>query len=227
MLNNAAKFSGPGARVTLSASVVGATLRIEIRDRGIGITADLLPRIFEMFAQGDVSPERRQSGLGVGLALAKRLVELHDGSIAAASPGSGEGSVFTVTLPLVAALTSERVDEPVPQESRRRRHRILLVDDNVDFATSLAILLEKLGHEVRVAHEAKEALATAHEFVPEFAFLDLGLPTISGFDLARELRARPRTAAIVLIALSGWGQARDRERSREAGFALHLVNRSN
>ena len=223
LLNNAAKFSEAGTRVTLAASIVGSTLRVEVRDRGIGITANVLPRIFEMFAQGDTSLERHQSGLGVGLALAKRLVELHEGSITASSAGTGEGSVFTVTLPLVAALTSERVDDPAGPQKPRQRHRILLVDDNVDFATSLAILLERLGHEVRVAHDAQQALASADGVVPEFAFLDLGLPGMSGFDLARELRANPKTARTVLIALSGWGQARDRDRSREAGFALHLV----
>ncbi|MEO8463724.1 MAG: ATP-binding protein [Gammaproteobacteria bacterium] len=223
LLNNAAKFSEHGARVTLSARVVGPALRVEVRDGGIGISAHVLPRIFEMFAQGDGSLERHQSGLGIGLALAKRLVELQEGTLTASSAGTGEGSVFTVTLPLVAALASERVEEPPSPQQLRPRHRILLVDDNVDFATTLAMLLERLGHEVRVAHDAQQALASTDAVVPEFAFLDLGLPGMNGFELARELRAKPNTARTVLIALSGWGQARDRERSREAGFALHLV----
>jgi CheY-like chemotaxis protein len=164
------------------------------------------------------------SGLGVGLALAKRLVELHDGSIAAESVGLGRGSVFTVTLPVMAALASDRGDAPAAlPPSKQEPCRILLVDDNVDFAMSLALLLETLGHDVSVAHDASEALAIANERAPEFAFLDLGLPRVSGYDLARKLRANPGTAATVLIALSGWGQQQDRERSKEAGFALHLV----
>ncbi len=223
LLNNAAKFSEPGGKVTLSASVVGSTLRVQVRDSGIGMSADALPRIFEMFAQGDTSVARLHSGLGVGLALAKSLVELHDGSIEATSQGLGRGSVFTVTLPVMAALASDRGDVPAAPPSEQAPCRILLVDDNVDFATSLALLLQTLGHEVCVAHDAGEALAIAAKFAPEFAFLDLGLPRVSGYELARALRADPATERIVLIALSGWGQQQDRERSREAGFALHLV----
>jgi two-component system, sensor histidine kinase len=223
LLNNASKFSEPGARVTLSATVAGPNVRVEVRDRGMGMSPELLPRIFEMFAQGDGSPGRLQSGLGVGLALAKRLVELHDGSIAAASAGKGAGSVFTVTLPVVAALASATSVQPLPAQPARPRRRILLVDDNVDFATSLAMLLETLGHEVRVTHDAKQALEAANEIAPEFALLDLGLPGVNGFDLARALRANAATQHTVLIAVSGWGQAQDRDRSRAAGFALHLV----
>jgi len=223
LLNNAAKFSEPGGKVTLSASVMGSTLRVQVRDLGIGMSAESLPKIFEMFAQDDTSVSRLHSGLGVGLALAKRLVELHDGSIEATSPGLGRGSVFTVTLPVMAALASDRGDAPAVPASEQAPSRIMLVDDNVDFATSLALLLQTLGHEVRVAHDASEALAVAVKFAPEFAFLDLGLPRVSGYELARQLRANPATERIVLIALSGWGQQQDRDRSREAGFALHLV----
>src|SRR6185369_8729631 len=223
LLNNAAKFSEPGGEVTLSASVMGSTLRVQVRDLGIGMSAESLPKIFEMFAQDDTSVSRLHSGLGVGLALAKRLVELHDGSIEATSPGLGRGSVFTVTLPVMAALASDRGDAPAVPASEQAPSRIMLVDDNVDFATSLALLLQTLGHEVRVAHDASEALAIAVKFAPEFAFLDLGLPRVSGYELARQLRANPATERIVLIALSGWGQQQDRDRSREAGFALHLV----
>ncbi len=223
LLNNAAKYSEPGGNITLSAAVSASTVLVRIDDHGIGISADILPRIFEMFAQGDSSPEHAQSGLGVGLALAKRLIELHGGSIAAESRGRGEGSSFTVSLPVMAALTSERSIDAAPQAVQQRRHRILLVDDNVDFATSLALLLQNLGHEVRIAHDAPQALETARELKPEFAFLDLGLPQISGHELARALRAQPECASTVLIALSGWGQAGDRQRSQEAGFAMHLV----
>ena len=222
LLNNAAKYSEPAGVVRLSASVAGSSVRVRIEDRGIGISAASLPRIFEMFAQGDTSPERTQSGLGVGLALAKRLIELHGGTIQAESGGLGKGSSFTVTLPVMAALTSDRA-QTASVAPTRRKHRILLVDDNVDFATSMSMLLQGLGHEVRTAHDALEALSIAREHKPEFAFLDLGMPRISGYELARKMRAQPETADIVLIALSGWGQSRDRERSQEAGFALHLV----
>jgi two-component system, sensor histidine kinase len=224
LLNNAAKFSEPRGSVTLTASVVGSRVRVQVRDEGIGMSADTLPRIFDMFAQADNSVARLHSGLGVGLALAKRLVELHDGTIAAESAGPSRGSVFTVTLPVMAALASDRGDVPAAAPpSKQEACRILLVDDNVDFAMSLAMLLETLGHDVSVAHDANEALAIATERAPEFAFLDLGLPRVSGYDLARKLRADPATAGTVLIALSGWGQQQDRERSKEAGFALHLV----
>jgi signal transduction histidine kinase len=222
LLNNAAKYSEPNGVVRLSSAVAGSSVRVRIEDDGIGISAASLPRIFEMFAQGDTSPERTQSGLGVGLALAKRLVELHGGTIEAESGGLGKGSAFTVILPVMAALTSERTPT-APPVSKSVQHRILLVDDNVDFATSMSMLLQALGHDVRTASDALEALTIAREHKPEFAFLDLGMPRISGYELARRLRAEPETAGIVLIALSGWGQARDRERSREAGFALHLV----
>jgi CheY-like chemotaxis protein/anti-sigma regulatory factor (Ser/Thr protein kinase) len=225
LLNNAAKFSEPRGRVTLSATVVGSRVRIQVRDEGIGMSADALPKVFDMFVQADNSVARLHSGLGVGLALAKRLVELHDGSITAASPGVNRGSVFTVTLPVMAALASDRSDPApaTPPPSPQEPCRIMLVDDNVDFAMSLALLLETLGHSVSVAHDASEALAIANERAPDFAFLDLGLPRVSGYDLARKLRANPATARTVLIALSGWGQQQDRERSKEAGFALHLV----
>jgi two-component system, sensor histidine kinase len=224
LLNNAAKFSEPRGRVTLSATVVGSRVQVQVRDEGVGMSADALPRVFDMFVQGDNSVARLHSGLGVGLALAKRLVELHDGSITAASPGVNRGSVFTVTLPVMAALASDRSEAPpATPPSPQEPCRIMLVDDNVDFAMSLALLLETLGHSVSVAHDASEALAIANERAPDFAFLDLGLPRVSGYDLARKLRANPATARTVLIALSGWGQQQDRERSKEAGFALHLV----
>jgi CheY-like chemotaxis protein len=158
----------------------------------------------------------------VGLGLAKRLVELHSGTIEAASRGRGQGSSFVVTLPTAGPRAAEPPSVRLPSGATRA-HRILLVDDNVDFATSLALLLQAIGHEVRVAHDAARALAVAKELKPEFGFLDLGLPDVSGYDLARSLRAQPESAQIVLVAVSGWGQARDRERSRDAGFALHLV----
>lgn len=224
LLNNAAKYSGRGGKISLSAAATEKSVRIEIADNGAGMAPETLPRIFDMFSQGDSSVERTQSGLGVGLALAKRLVELHAGTIEASSAGRNMGSVFIVTLPLAAAPAT---DTMAPSSARGeldpRRYRILLVDDNVDFVTSLSLLLGGLGHEVRIAHDAHEALEVVREFEPEVAFLDLGLPRVSGYTLACKLRELPSAADTVLIALSGWGQQHHLERSTEAGFALHLV----
>ncbi|HEX6997183.1 MAG TPA: ATP-binding protein [Gammaproteobacteria bacterium] len=223
LLNNAAKYSDLGSEIRLVASVAASSIEVRVEDPGMGISAESLPMIFEMFTQGREAARRTETGLGVGLALARRLVELHDGSIEAASEGLGRGSTFTVRLPVMAALTSERAAGKTAGVPPARRHRILLVDDNVDFVASLSLLLEGMGHDVRVAHDAAHALDAATEFRPEFAFLDIGLPDRTGYDLARDLRALPAGERTVLIALSGWGLPQDRERSREAGFALHLV----
>ena len=221
LLNNAAKYSDPGGRVTLAAAAENGTVRVRVADEGVGIAPEALASIFEMFTQGETSTTP-QSGLGVGLALARRLVELHGGTIVAESRGAGEGSVFTVTLPIVMTAVAQR-PEPVLTPVAHNTRRVLLVDDNVDFATSLKFLLESLGHDVRMAHDAAEALSVARELRPELGFLDLGLPDMSGYELAGKLREQPETASTVLVAVSGWGQPRDRERSRAAGFALHLV----
>jgi CheY-like chemotaxis protein len=193
-----------------------------VADDGIGISAGTLPGIFDMFARGDNSAERA-AGLGVGLALARQLIDLHGGSIHAHSPGIGGGSTFTVTLPVMAALTAQRNVADIKAQTTRNSHRILLVDDNVDFVASLAILMKHMGHEVRVAHDADQALVAVADFRPEFAFLDIGLPGVDGYELARRLKSRPETAQTVLIAVSGWGQDKDREQAEQAGFALHLV----
>lgn len=224
LLNNSAKYTESGGHISLRANVVGSAVLVVVADDGIGISADTLPGLFKMFKQGDTSAERTQAGLGVGLALARQLIELHGGTIEAQSPGLGRGSAFTVQLPVMAALTSRRGDAPVARTSGSgRRHRILLVDDNVDFAASLALLLQGMGHDVQVAHDATTALSTAAEFSPEFAFLDIGLPLINGYELARRLKTSPACAETVLIAISGWGQEQDRLQAEQAGFALHLV----
>lgn len=224
LLNNAAKYSEKPGRIRLVADVEDSTLAVRVSDQGVGIPREILPHIFDMFAQADHSIERRQSGLGVGLTLARRLVELHEGTLEAHSEGPGCGSTFTVRLPIAAdqnGRASAQGDAAVPRPAEKLR--ILLVDDNADFATSMSELLESLGHEVRVAHDARAGIAVAQQFAPDFAFLDIGLPEISGYQLAAQLRAAPVTSKTVLVAVSGWGQERDRERSREAGFAMHLV----
>jgi len=221
LLNNAAKYSEPGRRVSLTAATDDGTVRVRVEDEGAGIAPEALTSIFDMFTQGDTSTTP-QSGLGVGLALARRLVELHGGTIVAESRGPGEGSVFTVTLPVDETATAQS-RQPARTAVAHNARRVLLVDDNVDFATSLKFLLESAGHEVGMAHDAAQALAVARELRPELGLLDLGLPYMSGYELAGKLRAQPETASTVLVAVSGWGQPRDRERSRAAGFALHLV----
>jgi len=223
LLNNATKYTASGGEIDLTAVVKGGTARITVTDSGRGMTAGTLPGIFEMFAQDESADLRGQPGLGVGLALAKRLTELHGGTIEADSSGPGEGSTFTVCMPVEAAPTMVRETRHDRTEMRDAAlYRILLVDDNVDFATSLSVLLKGLGHQVRVTHDAPEALALVPQFHPDFAFLDIGLPTMDGYQLARRLREQQECAPI-LIAISGWGQKEDRRRAREAGFVGYLV----
>ncbi|MGH8165687.1 MAG: ATP-binding protein, partial [Woeseiaceae bacterium] len=223
LLNNASKYTAPGGRISLAAEVDGGSARVTIADSGKGISPGTLPGIFDMFVQDESADLRGQPGLGVGLALAKRLIELHGGSIDANSKGTDQGSTFTVQIPVEVAPAAALSNEPTGAPSADWPHyRILLVDDNVDFATSLCVLLENLGHDVRVTHDAPEALAAASGFEPDFAFLDIGLPTMDGYELARRLLKRLKNG-LRLVAISGWGQQEDRRRAREAGFAWYLV----
>ena len=224
VLNNAAKYTDPGGSIDVACRRIGDAVEIVIADNGIGMEQDKLPLVFDMFMQFDLSLERTYGGLGVGMALAKRLVEMHGGSISAESAGPGKGSRFVVRLPLATRAAGEahsRANASAPAESLR--HRVLLVDDNRDFAESLATVLQFNGHAVRLAFDGESAVALAREFRPEIAFLDLGLPGLNGFDLARVLRADPATRDARLIALTGWGQEKDRERTQEAGFDMHFV----
>jgi signal transduction histidine kinase len=223
LLNNAAKYTESGGRIVLTLERKGEAAVIRVRDSGIGLEPRSLSSIFDMFMQVDRSLERTQAGLGVGLTLAKRLVFLHGGTLTARSEGKGKGSEFEVRLPLAGAVLPEAdaSRSSVPGEVHSRR--ILLADDNVDFTTSLAALLRARGHEVRIAQDGAEALATAERFNPEFAFLDLGMPKVHGYEVARRLREQPATAECVLVAVTGWGQEDDRQRAREAGFDRHIV----
>jgi signal transduction histidine kinase len=224
LLNNAAKYTDPGGQIDFSAWRSEDTLAVRISDTGIGIPPQILPAIFEMFTQGDTSLERRHAGLGVGLSLARRLVEMHGGSIDAHSEGIGKGSVFTVQLPAADGSASRTSSQEAALPAKAPRGaRVLLVDDNVDFATSMAALLENAGHEVRLAHDAASALTLAEAFEPDFGFFDIGLPGMSGFELARRFRSLPFASGSVLVAVTGWGQDKDRELAREAGFDHHLV----
>jgi CheY-like chemotaxis protein/two-component sensor histidine kinase len=222
LLNNATKYTPPGGRVALAAVVEDGIACVRITDSGRGISPATLPVMFDMFVQDTHTDLRGQPGLGVGLALAKRLVELHGGSIEASSVGHGHGSTFSVRMAVETApelLVPER--ESRKTNTDYRHYRLLLVDDNVDFATSLCALLRKLGHEVEVAHDAPEALAVATGFRPDFAFLDIGLPSMDGYELGRRLHKR--LSSVTLVAISGWGQKEDRRRASEAGFAWYLV----
>jgi signal transduction histidine kinase len=223
LLHNAAKYTEPGGRITIAANNEGSNVVIRVRDTGIGLDSRSIGSIFEMFVQVDHSLERTHAGLGVGLTLARRLVALHDGTITAYSGGVGKGSEFVVRLPLVGApIDAEAAPDARPEITVRCR-RILLADDNIDFANSLAQLLAAQGHEVRVARDGAEALRTAADFNPDFAFLDIGMPKVHGYEVARRLRGDPETSDCVLVALTGWGQEDDRKRAREAGFDRHIV----
>jgi PAS domain S-box-containing protein len=222
LLNNAAKYTPPGGRVTLAAERDGSVAVIRITDSGIGIAAADLGRIFEPFTQAGRVPGRLPDGLGVGLTLVKSLVEMHGGSVTAASDGPGKGSTFTVRLPLAAA-TADRAAEALPPAPRLRTRKVLVVDDLRDSGESLGTLLRLYGMEVCVAHDGGAALDAAREFRPEVVLLDVGMPGMDGLEVARRLRADPQTREAALVAVTGFGQDEDRRKTREAGFDRHLV----
>ena len=223
LLNNAAKYTNPGGQIMFAAVIEGDQILIKVTDNGIGIAAEMCPEIFDMFTQVDYSLERAHAGLGVGLALSRRLVELHGGTLEAFSPGVGQGSTFVVRLNAASEMRASRRDPGGDKQQEATGHRILLVDDNVDFVTTMATLLASMGHEVRTVHNGAAALEIAAEFAPAFAFLDIGMPGLNGYDLARQLRKLPATANSVLVAVTGWGQDKDRELSSAAGFDRHMV----
>jgi signal transduction histidine kinase len=227
ILHNATKFMGPGGRILLRVARDGEWVVVTIRDEGIGIPADRIERIFDLFTQVHGAGDGAQGGLGIGLALVRRLVEMHGGAVSAHSGGAGQGTEIRVRLPIAASLSAIETqplalepDEPVPPQSRRR---ILVVDDNSDAAGSLALRLELAGHEVRTAQNGLEALAVARAFEPQVVLLDLGMPAMDGYETARHLRRSAWGKEARLIALTGWGQQQDRLRTAEAGFDLHLV----
>jgi len=222
LLNNAAKYTPRGGRITLSARPEGEAICIEVADSGVGIAKELLPQIFDMFVQGDHSLERTQDGLGIGLTLVSRLVQMHGGTVEAYSEGPGKGSRFCVRLPLAARETASSGPAPRPELPPVPRRRVLIVDDNIDAAESLALLLGALGHETRLAHDGEQALAAVAAFRPDLVMLDIGLPRLNGYEVARRIRSGPEPGP-QLIALTGWGQDEDRRRAKEAGFDLHLT----
>ncbi|MCW7539229.1 PAS domain S-box protein [Aquabacterium sp. A7-Y] len=224
LLNNAAKYTEPGGTIALRVERRGEEARVSVSDNGVGIAAPMLPRLFEMFSQGDRSIERSQGGLGIGLALVKRLVEMHGGQVAAASAGLGHGSEFSVQLPLARSHVVEPVLPAAPAAAvETSGRRMLVVDDNKDAALSLAVMLQIMGNDARVAHDGLEALGVAASFQPEIILLDIGMPRLNGYETARLMREQPWGRHALLVALTGWGQDEDRRRSREAGFDHHLV----
>ncbi len=222
LLTNAAKYTDPGGRIAVQARRDGGRVVVSVRDSGMGIAREMLPTVFDMFVQGERGLDRSQGGLGIGLTVARTLVELHGGTIAAHSAGLGRGSEFVVALPAAAPAPRRPAEAPPSPAATRASLRILIVDDNGDAAEILAEALRGLGHEVAVAHDGAEALSIAPSWRPEAAILDIGLPAMDGYELARNLTELldppPR-----LIAMSGYGQEGDQSRSREAGFEVHLV----
>jgi len=222
LLNNSSKYTPPGGQLEISVQREDGQAVVRVKDSGAGIPADQLEQIFNMFNQVDRSPERAQGGLGIGLALVRRLVEMHGGSVRAHSDGPGQGSEFVVRLPALA--TAPAVGESlVPEAAAPVRRRVLVVDDNRDAADALALLLQHNGHETFVAYDGAEAFAAADQYRPDVMLLDIGLPGMNGHDVCRQMRQQPWGKRIRMIALTGWGQEDDRQKSREAGFDGHLV----
>jgi PAS domain S-box-containing protein len=224
LLNNAAKYTEPGGRIWVTAERSGNEAIISVGDTGIGIPTEMLPRIFDMFVQVDRSLDRAQGGLGIGLTLVKSLVEMHGGNVHVRSAGTGQGSEFIVRLPLPRG---SEVQAPLPAPAvataNGKSRRVLVVDDNVDAARSLSMLLQAFGHEVCTAHDGQAALETAASFHPQVVLLDIGLPKLDGYEVARRLRCQPGLEKALLVALTGYGQEGDRRRSEEAGMDWHLV----
>lgn len=226
LLNNSAKYTPPGGHIWLTVEREDGQAVLRVRDTGVGISADLLPKVFDLFVQGDRSLDRSDGGLGIGLTLVRQLVELHGGAVQALSPGSNRGTEVIVRLPLLAS------ESPPASPSRShelggaaptRPRRILIVDDNSDAMQTLHVLLELWGHKVRSAQDGPAALAAAAELQPEIVLLDLGLPGMSGLEVAPRLRALPGLRDVKIVAVTGYGQEEDRRRTREAGFDHHLT----
>lgn len=223
LLNNACKFTDEGGRIWLTVEREGKQAVIRVRDNGIGIAADQLPRIFDMFMQVDTSLERSVSGLGIGLTLAKNLVEMHDGTLEVHSAGAGQGSEFVVRLPIMVETPKPPPEPTVREPTTTTARRILVVDDNRVSAESLARLLKLTGNETHTAYDGLKAVEAAAMLRPDVVLLDIGLPKLNGYEAARKIREEPWGKKMVLVALTGWGQDEDRQKSREAGFNGHMV----
>lgn len=225
LLNNAAKYTEHRGHISLLAERQGSDAVITVRDDGIGISPEMLPRIFDMFTQVDRSIARSQGGLGIGLTLVKRLIDLHGGTISARSAGPGKGSEFIVRLPLlIEAATNDPPTLNLGRSSRKASPlRVAIVDDNRDAANSLALVLKMSGHDVRTAYDGEDGVMLATDFRPDVVLLDIGMPRLNGYEAAQAIRRKDWGGGVTLIALTGWGQESDKQRSSEAGFDHHLV----
>ena len=225
LLNNAAKYTPRGGHIWLTAERQGSEAVISVRDDGLGIPGNMLSRIFDMFTQVEGAKECSRDGLGIGLTLVRRLVEMHDGSIEARNNAPDPGSEFVVRLPVYIQPTQE----PLPRTSHKQGvpslsgFRILVVDDNRASADMIAMLLHLKGNEIRAANDGQEALEVAETFHPQLVLLDIGLPKLNGYEVARQIRGQPWSQDVILVALTGWGQDEVRRRSLEAGFNFHIV----
>jgi PAS domain S-box-containing protein len=223
LLSNAAKFTPEGGRIWVRLTREGGETVLSVRDDGIGMSTELVPHVFDLFIQGDRSLDRSEGGLGIGLTMVQRLVALHGGTVAARSPGPGHGSEFLIRLPLTQSPSAEPVSDAPPEPAAGPRLRVLVVDDSEDSVESLALLLGIWGHDVTTARDGAGALDLVSRKPPHVVLLDIGLPGISGYEVAKRIRAREGGEDIVLVALTGYGQAEDRRRAKEAGFTVHLV----
>jgi PAS domain S-box-containing protein len=223
ILNNACKYTERGGRISLIAERQGSDVVVSVTDTGVGIPASQLDRIFEIFTQIDRTLERAQGGLGIGLMLVKRLVELHGGTVTARSEGLGRGTEFVVRLPVIVDMPEAISSQPTPEPTNASPRRVLVVDDNEDAASSLATLLNMTGNETEIAHDGLEAVQAAERFRPDLILLDIGLPKLNGFDVCQRIREQPWGKEMVMVALTGWGQEDDRRRSKQAGFDYHMV----
>jgi CheY-like chemotaxis protein len=224
LLNNAAKYAESNGEIAVGVVKDGDRVRVSVRDRGIGIEPEMLPHVFELFTQGRRDAHRAHDGLGIGLTLVRNIVEMHGGQVDVHSEGRGQGSEFIVTLPL-AAVQAAHVEAPRPDADETRggaAARVLVVDDNADAAESMGMVLELLGLEHRIAFDGPTALDLVASFEPDVMLLDIGMPGMDGYEVARRLRDLPNGSAVRLIALTGWSQPQDRERTRAAGFDHHL-----
>jgi len=224
LLNNAAKYSDPHGHIELCARVRDGRVEVQVRDTGIGLEADQVNRIFEMFSQVETSVDRTHGGLGIGLTLVRRLAEMHGGEVSVNSDGMGRGATFTVALPLQQPSgVPEPAAAPPVDAGETTRRRVLVVDDNRDAADTLAMMIEMLGHDVRRLYDPHAVLPDVEAFRPEIVFLDVGMPGLSGYELAPRLRALPGMGNVSIVAVTGWGQPEDRRRTHAAGFDEHLV----